>query len=267
LAPPSRSTLLSLFGQPDHAFDAAGWDRDLDWLASVTYAHRGWHDTDRIENSQSAFAAAIDAGLGIECDVQGTADDHAVVFHDWDLDRLTEATGNVREHTVAELIGTCLRGSDDRVPALPAVLRQIAGKVPLLIEIKSRRSLPFRELCCAVEQALRNYRGNVAVMSFDPRVVRWFADQAPRVVRGLVVTEENNRGAAGLWQRSLALRHSCAQFLAYDVRDLPSAFAARHRRRLPLLTWTVRTAELRERAEIYADAAIAERDGLPASHA
>ena len=96
-------------------------------------------------------------------------------------------------------------------------------------------------------------------MSFDPRVSRWVATHSSRTVRGLVVTEENERGLLGRWRRHAALWHARPHFLAYDVRDLPSRFAAAQRRRgLPVLTWTVRSEELSTRASLNADAPIAE---------
>lgn len=232
-------------------------------MSGVTYAHRGLHGQGTVENSPSAFRAAIAAGLGIECDVQLSLDDQAMVFHDWELERLTGATGPVRARTARELVALTLKGSTDPIPSLPDLLAEVRGQVPLLIEIKSRREFAFEALCLAVRDALASYAGDAAVMSFDPRVVRWFACHAPGVVRGLVVSEEDAPGLRGDLLREAAAWRARPEFLAYDVRDLPSRFAAGQRRRgLPLLTWTVRTPELRERARTHADAAIAEAAGL-----
>ena len=100
-------------------------------------------------------------------------------------------------------------------------------------------------------------------MSFDPRVSRWFARHSPNTVRGLVVTEENAKSLIGRWRRHSALWIAKPDFLAYDIRDLPSAFAAAQRRRgLPLLSWTVRSEVHRDRVSRHADAAIAEGDGI-----
>lgn len=233
------------------------------WLREATYAHRGLHGEGRIENSPSAFAAAIERGLGIECDVQRSRDGQAIVFHDWELDRLTSATGAVKARGFAELQRIALGDGPDTIPTLGQLLSQVGGRVPLLIEIKSKREVRFAPLCLAVRNALEGYRGRAAVMSFDPRVVRWFADTAPHIVRGLVVTEEGHRTLSGRWRRHAALWHARPEFLAYDVRDLPARFAAAQRARgLPLLTWTVRSEELAERARRHADAPIAEGAGL-----
>lgn len=254
---------MSLFGPLDALLCPPPGRARVGWVASVTYAHRGLHGGAVVENSSTAFAAAIARGMGIECDVQRSRDGQAMVFHDWDLDRLTGATGPVKARESAELGRIALTGSTDMIPTLSQLLAQVAGAVPLLIEIKSKRAVRYAPLCLAVRRALEGYRGPVAAMSFDPRVVRWFRVHAPHVVRGLVVTEEGQRTLSGRWRRHLALWQARPEFLAYDVRDLPSRFAQAQRRRgLPLLTWTVRSDELRRRAESHADAAIAEGAGV-----
>jgi glycerophosphoryl diester phosphodiesterase len=143
------------------------------------------------------------------------------------------------------------------------VLDQVAGHVPLLIEVKSRRQMRVAPVCAAVRRALEGYRGAHAVMSFDPRVGRWFAHHSPGTTRGLVVTEEKDKGVIGTIKRHLSLWQARPDFLAYDIRDLPSRFAAAQRQRgLPVASWTVRSAELRRRADEHADAPIAEGDGI-----
>ena len=237
------------------------------WLRGVTYAHRGLHGRGRPENSLAAFAAAVEAGLGIECDVQRTADGRAVVFHDWELDRLTGERGPVAGRTAAALGRIALGQSGEGIPTLSELLTLVAGQVPLLIEIKSRREVRPGPLCRAVLGDLEDYRGKVAVMSFDPRVGGWFRRHAPAVLRGLVVTEENDRGSSGAIRRRLALWRVAPDFLAYDVRDLPGPFPiAQMKRGLPLLTWTVRTPAQRLVADLNAHAPIVEGEGVaPAS--
>ena len=173
--------------------------------------------------------------------------------------------GPIGKRDSAELETVPLRGGSDCIPTLDRLLAQVAGRVPLLIEVKSKKSRNPIPLCLAVRRALEGYQGDVAVMSFDPRVPRWFAVHSPETVRGLVVTEENARGIGGRLKRHLALWHGRPDFIAYDIRDLPSRFAEAQRARgLPLLTWTVRSPELRERAANHADAPIAEGAGLSA---
>ncbi len=234
------------------------------WLAGRTFAHRGLHGNGLAENSPGAFAAAIERGFGIECDVQRSGDGQAMVFHDWELDRLTGETGPVMDRTAAALGAIALTGSADTIPSLRQVLALVAGRVPLLIEVKSRKDHRVAALCMAVRRVLEGYRGPHGVMSFDPRVGHWFARHSPSTPRGLVVTEEDARTLSGNIRRHLALWHARPDFLAYDVRDFPSAFAASQRRRgIPVATWTVRSAELRAKAAEYADAPIAEGAGIP----
>ena len=237
----------------------------VSWLGHWAYGHRGLHGPGLPENSPAAFAAAIDRGMGIECDIQRSSDGQAMVFHDATLDRLTTECGPLVQRSAAELGRIALTGGTDTIPTLRQLLDQVAGRVPLLIEIKSPKGAPEQipALCMSVRRELAGYAGDHAIMSFDPRIVRWFARNSAQTVRGLVVTEEDDRAQPGMIRRRLSLWYARPDFLAYDVRDLPSRFAAGQRSRgLPLATWTVRTAELRERAAAHADAPIAEGAGV-----
>ena len=235
----------------------------VSWLREHEYAHRGVHDERVPENSPAAFAEAIRRGMGIECDVQKSRDGRAMVFHDWELDRLTATSGAVSARDASECQTIALRGSSDCIATLDCVLAQVAGQVPLLIEIKSRLDRSPVPVCLAVHRAIEGYRGMFAVMSFDPRVPKWFRRYAPGVLRGLVITDEDSRGPWGRVSRRVALWHAKPDFIACDVRDLPNHFAASQRNRgLPLLTWTVCSIALRDRARQYADAPIAEGAGL-----
>lgn len=234
------------------------------WLREWVYAHRGLHGDGVPENSPAAFAGAIARGMGIECDVQRTSDGQAVVFHDFELDRLTAESGAVIEHSAAELGRIAIDGSEDTIPTLQRVLRQIGGKVPLLIEVKSRKGLHVVPLCLAVRRVLEGYRGQVAVMSFDPRVSRWFHRHSRHIVHGLVVSERDRSRFMRATRVRALLWLARPEFLAWDVRDLPSRIAGRQRKRgLPVLTWTVRDADLLDRAARHADAPIAEGAGVP----
>ncbi|HEY0112408.1 MAG TPA: glycerophosphodiester phosphodiesterase family protein [Allosphingosinicella sp.] len=231
---------------------------ELQRLAERPFAHRGLHGGGRIENSRAAFQAALDGGFGIELDVQESADGAAFVFHDDRLERLAEAEGLVRDRSSAELRTIRLRGSGETIPGFTEVLRLVSGRAGLLVEVKSPGS-NVAPLCASVAEGLRDYGDPVAVMSFNPAVGRWFRRNAPNLLRGLVVTEQDRRGARGRVERRLALWWSGADFLACDIRDLPSRFAARARQRgLPVYTWTVRTHEERVRAAAHADQIIFE---------
>ena len=235
----------------------------VDWLAQAAFAHRGLHGPGVAENSPAAFRAAVATGMGIECDVQRSSDGQAMVFHDWELDRLTAEQGTLEARSAAALGRIKLTGGTDHIPTLREVLAQVNGRTPILIEIKSKRGYDVAASCAAVRRELESYGGPHAVMSFDPRVGQWFARHSPATLRGLVMTEENDSHLTGGLRRHLWLWIARPDFLAYDIRDLPSPFAEAQRGRgLPLLTWTVSSPILRERAGLYADAPIAEGAGV-----
>jgi glycerophosphoryl diester phosphodiesterase len=250
---------LSLFAPLEDLIAPAPAPDRVAFLKAQPYAHRGLHGGGIIENSRAAFRAAMARGHGIELDVQAARDGEAMVFHDVTLERLTTSTGDVAAHTPAELAQVTLRGTSETIPNLPEILAIIAARVPVLIEIKAKgpRVAP---LCLSVRRALEGYRGEAAVMSFNPLVGAWFAENATRIVRGLVVTEEGKAGAKGAVERWASMAKAKPDFLAYDVRDLPSKFAAAARARgIPVLTWTVRNADAEQRAFAHADEAIYEK--------
>lgn len=233
--------------------------RKVGWIGEYDYAHRGLHGAGVPENSRAAFAAAVAGGYGIELDVQRSADGLPVVFHDDTLERLTAQGGAVARCSAVQLGAIALAGTEETIPTLRQVLAEVSGRVPVLIEVKSDRDTRIAALCLAVRRVLEGYTGPHAVMSFDPRVPHWYWRHSPHTVRGLVVSEGEDRALPGKVRRHLALWQARPDFLAYDVRDLPSRFAAAQRRRgLPVVTWTVRSAEHRERAAEHADADIFE---------
>lgn len=240
----------------------------IGWLGEWTYAHRGLHNANVPENSPAAFAGAIEQGLGIECDVQRSADSRAMVYHDWDLERLTARTGPVAALKAEEIEKIALPCDGGTIPTLERFLDQVGGRVPVLIEIKSRKDKRILPICLAVHRALDGYRGKCAIMSFDPRVSQWFARHSGNTVRGLVVTEEGTKTVIGRIRRHISLWIARPDFLAYDIRDLPSSFAAAQRRRgLPVLSWTVRSPGHLETIAGNADAPIAEGEGIVLSGA
>jgi glycerophosphoryl diester phosphodiesterase len=240
-----------------------------DWLVAQPIAHRGLHNRANgiVENTLSAAEAAIAGGFAIECDVQGTADGDVVVFHDHSLDRLTEKRGPVRDRTAAELTTLAIAGTRDCIPTLQAFLERIGGRVPLIIEIKSRFD-GDRTLTRRTAEIASAYGGPVALKSFDPEVVACLRAVAPGLPRGIIaqaayddpeygpLSAEAKRTLANL----LHFPQTDPEFVSWRVRDLPSAapFLCRHLGRLPVMTWTVRTDEDRRRALAHADQMIFE---------
>ena len=242
--------------------------RAPDWLTARPVAHRGLHNAARgvIENTPSAFAAAIDAGYGIETDVQASRDGEAMVHHDEVLGRLTEGSGPLAALTAAELALVPYRATSDRMITLGELCARIGGRVALTVEIKSAFERDER-LLTRVGQVLSGYAGPAAAMSFDPHLVAGLRRLAPRLPRGIVAQRHYDGDEwqyINEWQRiSMAhLLHAPStrpDFVAYRVDDLPAP-ATRLARRVgvPVLTWTVRTPEQRQRAAAWADQMIFE---------
>lgn len=238
---------------------------DLTFLTRRPVAHRGLHDraAGRIENTAAAVEAAIAADYAVEVDVQLSHDNEAMVFHDATLDRLTRASGRLEDLNSSALRRVPFRESDEHMMSLPELLGRVAGRTPLLIEIKGDMSGDLR-LARRTARLASTYRGPCALMSFDPRVVAALAQFAPLVPRGIVAQRESVDGNATFGQR-LALAHllhwraSRFQFIAYRVGDLPT-LATRVARlaSVPVLAWTVRTPAERERARASADQMIFE---------
>lgn len=228
------------------------------FLSTVSYAHRGLHGEGLVENSLPAFTAALAAGYGIECDVRLSADDMVFVFHDTDMGRLTAEKGRFSDRAADELDTIPLSGNGP-IPRLSALLALVDGRAPILIELKIDKGDRIAPLCAAVSRCISGYRDPVAVMSFHPGVPRWFNRHAPEMTRGLVITENGKRSFWANLKRHLALRAAQPDFLAYDIRDLPSAFSARARANgMPVLSWTVRSDDQWHTVRAHADAAIFE---------
>nr|WP_272798504.1 glycerophosphodiester phosphodiesterase family protein [Sphingobium sp. AntQ-1] len=210
------------------------------------------------ENGMAAFDAAIAAGHGIECDVRASRDGVAFVFHDATLGRMAG-----REEALAALDAVAIDGvtlpDGGAIPRLAALLARCGGRVPLLVEIKAE-GRHVRPICAAVARDLAAWPyAPVAVMSFNPWAVRWFVRQRVGQYLGLVVTQQGKGRRRGPIERALALWLSKPDFLACDIRDLPSRLSRHARARgLPVLTWTVRSAADRARAAIHADQIIFE---------
>ena len=234
------------------------------WLIARPFAHRGLHDGKSIiENTPSAFAAAIAGRYGIECDLQISSDGEAMVYHDDALGRLTEGSAHVASMTAAELKRVPFKASRDRMITLGELCDLAAARSTLLIELKSHcdgdRRLPTRAAA-----VLAGYRGPAAVMSFDPAQMAAFKQAAPALLRGLVAERRKRRDEAPAAGWSLLygghVLRMRPQFIAYAVKDLPTAVTSLARKvlRLPILAWTVRNPTERQIGELHADQIIFE---------
>jgi glycerophosphoryl diester phosphodiesterase len=242
---------------------------NLHWLSARPIAHRGLHDLAAgiVENTASAFSAAIAGGYGIETDLQISADGEAMVHHDDALGRLTEGSDRLASMNAAALKAVRFKIGGDRILTLNELCELVAGRAPLTIELKSRFDGDLRLVKRATE-VLAAYKGQAAVMSFDPAPIAAARSLAPALTRGIVAERHyrHNEWDAmpGFFKFKLAfLLHAPRtrpHFIAYSVKDLPSPapWMARHVFGLPLLTWTVRNDSERQNAARHADQMIFE---------
>ena len=231
------------------------------WITTQPIAHRGLHNAAAgvIENTLSAFEAATQNHYAIELDVLPSKDGEAIVFHDDDLARLCRRPERVRDMTAAELACVPIQGTPDGIPTLGQALEHIHGRVPILVELKSDERAGGLE--ARVGAVLRDYTGPVAVQSFNPRSMAWFAANMPSLPRGQLAmrytTQEAPKLGAGqrfILTNLLSAKLSKPDFIAYHVDSLNS-LAPRIARRLglPLITWTVKSREDWQRARRHAD--------------
>ncbi len=234
-------------------------------------AHRGLHNAKKgiIENTRPAFEGAIAKAYGIECDLRPAAGGLPIVFHDETVNRLVAGKGQVRNLEVRDLKTLTYKNAQERILTFSDLLDLVAGKVPLLVEIKSEWDPPDRSFLSRVAKLAQGYKGPIALMSFDPDVMAVVRELAPKVPRGIV---SGSYSGHGWWERKLSKARAQdlrdlllsapadPQFYAYQVGALPTP-VTRYVREVcgrALFTWTVRTAKDRARAARWADAAIFE---------
>lgn len=217
-------------------------------------AHRGLHDRTAgvIENSRSAIAAAVEAGYGIEIDLQISSDGEAMVFHDDLLDRVTAETGRVNRLSAAALGQIELTDGGEGIPTLQEVLEIVGGRAPLLVEIKDQSGCLGAvdgRLERRAAHLLATYKGPVALMSFNPCSVVVCAEAAPEIARGRVTDHFSPEEWPGLTADRAAelnriddLDRLGASFISHDHRDLsmPAVEAARQSGR-HILCWTTKS--------------------------
>lgn len=219
-------------------------------------AHRALHDVARgvPENSRAAVTAAIARGYGIEIDVQQSRDGVAMVFHDYDLERLTGQSGPIRQRDAEALGHVVLSGGDEGIPTLADILTLVGGRVPVLIELKDQHGQmgpTDGTLEAATAKALAAYDGPVAVMSFNPEMVARMQELCPKVPRGIVSCDFREEH----WPLLRAeVRHRLrgipdygrvgASFISHQADDLSAVRVAELKAGgADVLCWTIRSPE------------------------
>jgi glycerophosphoryl diester phosphodiesterase len=196
-------------------------------------------------------------GHGFELDILLSKDNKAMVFHDVPLKRLTGRAGRIDDYTAVQLSHYILTGSQDTIPALAHLLSTTDNDHPILVEIKGDQGRPD-DIAKAVHDDIHDFEGSLAIMSFYPDIVRWFQKNAPQVPRGLVATTRHDGEMPNDYytmdtQISL-IEELAVDFIAYDIQALPNKVTKYCRTKdIPVLTWTVRSAELYQRARQHTD--------------
>jgi glycerophosphoryl diester phosphodiesterase len=234
-------------------------------------AHRGLHDfkAGRIENTGPAFVAGLAKGYGLECDLQPAADGTPLVFHDEVIDRLMDGRGRLDGLTPQQLKTLRYKNSSEGILSFAAFLELCAGRGPLLVEVKSEWRKPAAGFLESIAKQAKRYKGPLGLMSFDPAVMAALAELAPKVPRGIVAGKYEGQGwwldeiGAARGARLTDLLESgpaAPSFYAYHVKALPTPVTryVREVARVPLFTWTVRTAGDQKVAAKWADAPIFE---------
>lgn len=229
-------------------------------------AHRALHDVKqgRPENSRAAIRAAMDAGYGIEIDLQLSKDHIPIVFHDYDLTRLTNHDGPIQQKQSQDLSGIPLRGGSESIPDLKEVLDLIDGQVPLLIEFKDQDGHMGGNVGAlekAAAELLVQYPGPVAVMSFNPHSVACLAKECPDIPRGLVTSsfkpEDWPLLPAEVRDRLRGIPDYArvgASFISHEVADLGRARVAELKAEgANILCWTVTSPTMEAKARDVAE--------------
>ncbi len=226
----------------------------LDFLG-VYYAHRGLHNNESKapENSLAAFKKAVEAGYGIEMDVQLTKDKVPVVFHDFTLKRICGKEGKVCDYTFQELKEFKLCGSEERIPAFEQVLKLVGGKVPLIVELKVEWT--DISVCPLADEMLRNYKGLYCIESFNPLALFWYRRHHSDVVRGQLsdgfLKSGEFKGILYVFLQNLMLNWiTKPDFIAYNHRyaDVCARKICRSLYKNMAVAWTIKSQQELEKA-------------------
>ncbi len=192
--------------------------QDYETFANRAYAHRGLHSAEIPENSLAAFAAAAQAGYGIELDVHMSKDGKIVVFHDDDFSRLCADKRRVDQTGYQQMRKLRLSGTEHTIPLLSKVLDTVGARVPLIIEFKHRRD--YKPFCDAAIAVLDGYTGAFCVESFDPRILAYLRKRRPKWMRGQLVCRSSGQR---LWIENFVFAN-----LLLNLLSKPHFIAYRH---------------------------------------
>lgn len=219
---------------------------DKHWVFSKPIAHRGLWNESFPENTLSAYKNAIDNGYPIEMDIQMSEDGKLFCFHDDNAKRMTGVDKDIRTLSSKEIEN--LTVGNEKIPTFEEFLDLVDGKVPLLIEIKQQINKGIEEKTVA---ALKDYKGEYVIQSFDPFVMLKIKKLAPNVIRGQLGCNNDKKGLKWRVVRNLSLNFLVKpDFVHYCVNDLPVKNNVTND--LPLICWTIRNEDDLNKAKKYA---------------
>ncbi len=236
------------------------------WYSKIKLAHRGLHNGIYPENSLGAFQNAIDHGFAIELDARLLSDSTIVVIHDQTTGRMCGVDKDLSELTIADLKDFRLSTSDYVIPTLKEVLDLVNGKVPVMIELKPTRK--HHQFPQKMYDCIKDYKGDLAVKSFDPFMMIWFRKNAPHVIRGMLASIYNmdsylSKFSKRIVSRLYLYRFVKPHFISYNHLNLPNKYVSS--KNIPVLAWTITTPKIEEQALKHADNVIFE-DYIPSSN-
>ena len=226
------------------------------WIVKSPIAHRGLFGENAPENSLAAFKLAIKNKLAIELDVSFLADGTPVIFHDEKLARMTGQDGFISNCTLSDIADYRLQGTKEKIPTLAEVLELVDGKVPLMIEIKNYGKVgPFEK---AVWKELARYRGEYAIISFNPYTLEWFKENAPKVKRGQLSSffrDDKITGVKRYALKRMLLNKKISEpnFVIYNSQDMPNKYLKKYYGVMPVLAFTIKNEGEERRLKGFCD--------------
>ncbi|MFZ2537852.1 MAG: glycerophosphodiester phosphodiesterase family protein [Oscillospiraceae bacterium] len=223
----------------------------------VRFAHRGLHGNGVPENSMKAFSLAAEKGFGIELDIHLTKDNRVVVIHDYDTKRVCGKSLCVEDSTYIELCGLWLENTNQKIPLFEDVLKLVDGKIPILVELKSKGTKTT--LCPFAAKTLDDYKGKYCIESFSPFIVSWFFKNRKNVVRGQLSQKMKTVGGNNFKNKLLGfiltnlLTNFITRptFIAYNYKDVSnlSVKLCKNLFKTPIFAWTLKGAKIQKNVE------------------
>ena len=228
------------------------------WYCKYKIAHRGLHNQEYPENSLGAFENACNLGFAIELDVHTLADGTVVVFHDQNTLRMCGIDRDIGQLTKEDLPKFKLLKSKYTIPLLNQVLDLVNGRVPVMIELKP--SSRKEKLEQKTYDIIKNYKGEIAVKSFNPFSIIWFKKHANHIPRGLLSSFFEHDNLPWIYKtilkKLLFFRICKPDFISYNVKNIPNKYVKS--KKVPVITWTVTSKDLENKIKKYVDSIVFE---------